>query len=81
MSDKYTVKEIIEVLQNTYKPEDKILIMWWDKTLPYVEHTVSDSVWQSTLENIGERALDIPSEMIWDVITENIELAYKELGM
>ncbi len=81
MSDKYTVKEIIEVLQNTYKPEDKILIMWWDKTLPYVEHTVSDLVWQSTLENIGERALDIPSEMIWDVITENIELAYKELGM
>lgn len=80
MSDKYTVKEIIQILQDTYKPEDKILVMWWDKTLPYVEHNISDSVWQSVLEGLGESSLDIPSGMIWDTITEKIELAYKELG-
>ncbi len=81
MSDKYTVKEIIETLQITYKPEDKILIMWWDKDLPYVDHTISDLMWDSVLDSFGGRDFDIPSGMIWDSIAEKIEEKYKETGM
>jgi len=29
----HTVGEIIKALQSMYKPEDKILVMWWDKNL------------------------------------------------
>jgi len=80
MSNRFTVKEIIETLQQTYKPEDKILIMWWDKNLSYVEHTVSDSVWETVLNRIPDHALEFPSGLVWDTITEEIELTYKELG-
>lgn len=81
MSDRFTVKEIIKALQDTYNPEDKILIMWWDKNLSFVEHTVSDSVWETVLNQISDNDMDYPSGLIWDTITEKIELAYKELGM
>ena len=73
MSERYTVGEIIEVLTSTYKKDDKILVMWWDKTLPYLDYKeISDDVWQKALDSIEEGALDIPSGIIWDTIAEKL---------
>lgn len=73
MSERYTVGEIIEVLTSTYKKDDKILVMWWDKTLPYLDYKeITDEVWQKALDSIEEGSLDIPSGMIWDTIAEKL---------
>jgi len=80
MSEEHTVSEIIKTLQSTYKPEEKILVMWWDRSLPYFEHTPSESVWERALERISDGALDYPSSLVWDTIAEEIDLIYKELG-
>lgn len=78
--DDHTVSEVIKALQSMYKPEDKILVMWWDKNLPYLEHTPSDSVWEKVLNKVAGGPLDYASGLIWDTIAEEIELTYKELG-
>jgi hypothetical protein len=60
-----------------YNPDDEIIVMWWDKNLDYLEHTVSDITWSNVLKQLDGDIFDIPSGMIWDTISEQIELYYR----
>lgn len=82
MTKKYTVGEIIDVLTSTYKRDDQILVMWWDKTLPYLDYKeISSEVWEKALDSIQDGSLDIPSGIIWDSIAEKLlEIVEKEEG-
>lgn len=82
MTKRHTVAEVIEVLNTLYKPDDQILIMWWDKTLPYLGYKeISNTVWEKTLDLLDEGELDLPSGIIWDTIAEKlVEIAEKEDG-
>lgn len=80
MKEMHKVSEIIKALQEMYNPDDKIIAMWWDRNLPYLEHTVSEKVWSDVLDKLEFEQFEIPSGMIWDTIAEAIEAYYKKNG-
>lgn len=44
----------IELLQKYYKPEDEIIITWWDKEnveTYHIDHPISDEEWVTLVES------------------------------
>ena len=65
----WTVGQIIKELQTVYKPDEKIVCIWWDKSLPYLDREITRPEWEKVLELINEEDFNIPNSMIWDMIT------------
>lgn len=68
----WTVGQIIEELKRAYQPDEKIVCVWWDKSLPYLDREITRPEWEKALELIGEEEFGIPNSIVWDTITEKL---------
>lgn len=75
----YTVKEVIKLLQESYSPDDQIVITWWDKSLPYLDDLeIKDWMWDEAMNTFGDMDFDISNSIVWDLIAEKLKDAIKQ---
>lgn len=75
----YTVKEVIKLLQESYDPDEQIVITWWDKSLPYLSDLeVPDWVWNEAMNTFDDMDFDISNSIVWDLIAEKMTNAIKQ---
>lgn len=75
----YTVKEVIKLLQESYDPDEQIVINWWDKSLPYLSDLeVPDWVWNEAMNTFDDMDFDISNSIVWDLIAEKMTNAIKQ---
>lgn len=78
------VAELIRTLERNYKPDDDIVVAWWDKQLfsQYQPDTdtwipVSARLWQQAvlLFDQGEGFSEVLNEQCWEFIDAHVEQA------
>lgn len=64
-----TVKEAMEILANNYKPEDEIVIAWWDYALVNSWESLTISEWSDVVDVVD---MDSACERMAEAIVESV---------
>ena len=63
------VKEIIEILKKEYKPNDSLVISWWD--YEEFKDDIKEELWDDVVWDVCD-ALDYPNGQISEIIYETL---------
>lgn len=73
------VRQIIEILEANYKPDDNIYIEWWDSDIYQDDDApIDEDVWARAVEIAEDADHSYIHSLVWDMLGDALSQAKEE---